>query len=220
MSHPIFNIPALELNHAALAQRMLSQLDSPEWKLAGSNNDVKVFYYPNIEGGVDGFKTITEHSVDALTMIGYLGKNICTAMQEMNHLYHSGETLKLYHDNGPDDYFAVVRTNFKMPFPLTNREFLHSLNIKRLDKDTVLIMYHSVDDKGLPPVKKGFLRCPTYLSGQRITTLSNQKIRVEHMMVYELAGKISKNVQNKYFKSGHIKAYIREWQKLIDKFKS
>jgi hypothetical protein len=80
-------------------------------------------------------------------------------------------------------------------------------------------MYHSVNDKDLPPVKNGFLRCPTYLSGQRITTLPNQKVRVEHMMVYELAGNISKKIQNKYFKKGHIQAYIREWQKLVDKFK-
>ena len=149
-----------------------------------------------------------------------MGRNLCDAMQMMNKMYHSGEVLKVIYDNAADDYFAIVRTNFTMPFIMANREFLHALKVVRINKSTVLIIYHSVADASFPEVKKGFLRCPTYLSGQRISILPNGKTQVEHMMVYAMLGNISKNVQNTLFKNGHINSYLSEWQKLVDYFKA
>ena len=207
------------LNFDELAQRMLRQLDSNEWKKVGQRQDVTVFLHKNLEDGIDGFKTVTEHNVISKKIIDFLGRNLCDAMQMMNKMYHSGEVLKVLYDNAADDYFAIARTNFAMPFPLTNREFLHALKVVRVDKTTILIIYHSVTDADLPETKKDFLRCPTYLSGQRISILPNGKTQVEHIMIYALGGKISKNVQNKLFKSGHIKAYLSEWQKLVDYFR-
>lgn len=218
MSKSILHTLSHELNHDALAKRMIQQMDSNSWKLAGEKKEVKVYRFPAIEDGFDGFKTITEHSVSSEEITDLLGRDICGAMKLMNHLYHSGEVLELFYDNGPEDYYAIVRTNFNMPFPLTNREFLHTIKVQRIDQDTVLIMYHSVNDEGLPPVKNKFLRSPTYLSGQRVSTLKNGKVRIEHMMVYALAGNISRGIQNKLFTKGHVDAYLSEWQKLVDHF--
>jgi hypothetical protein len=220
MGHPIFQLSVSDLNFSELKNRMLRQLDAAEWKLAGGNNEVKVYHHPKIENGIDGFKTVVECNTSINVMTEYLGKNICLAMQEMNHLYHSGETLKLINDDAYDNYNAIVRTNFKMPFPFTNREFLHYLKVMRIDNNTVIILYHSTNDHAIPDVKEGFLRCPTYLSGQRITSLANQKVRVEHMMVYELYGNVSPKIQNLLFKKGHVKAYTQEWQNLVNRFKS
>lgn len=217
---PVLLTPITAIDHDLLAQRMLRQLDKQNfWELAGQQQEVKVYVGKKIADGFDGFKTVTVHEVGAMPIVELLGQNLCTAMQMMNHLYHSGEVLRLFYNNAPDDYYAIVRTNFKMPFPLTNREFLHTIMAKRIDAQTVLIMYHSVHDNTLPPTKKGFLRCPTYLSGQRITALTPTCTQVEHLMVYALGGWVSKGVQNSLFKSGHVKAYLNEWQRLVNYFK-
>ena len=92
--------------------------------------------------------------------------------------------------------------------------------VKRRDERTAFIVYHSIPDNELPPVKDGFVRCPTYLSGQRITTMDDGRVRVEHMMVYGLSGSIGTWVQNKLFHKGHIKAYLGEWQKLVDHYRN
>lgn len=208
-----------DLDQELLIDKMIHQLDDLDWKQVGQNDDVTVFVSDQFDCPYDGFKTVTYHSANAAQLSNYLGRNICKAMAEMNHLYTDGGTIKVIHDLGDENYYAIVRTCFKMPFPLQNREFLHSLYVKRRDPNTIFIVYHSIFDKDLPPEKKGYLRCPTYLSGQRITTLENGQTRVEHMMVYGLAGKISANVQNKFFKKGHVGAYLKEWQKLVDIFR-
>ncbi len=215
MKHVVLN----ELDQEVLIDQMIYQLDELDWKQVGQKGDATVYWTNETDCPYDGFRTVTEHQVPAIDMVRYLGKGICTAMSEMNHMYTDGGTIKEIYDKGEEDYYAVVKTCFKMPFPMQNREFLHSLYVKRRDENTAFIIYHSIFDEDLPPVKNGYLRCPTYLSGQRITTLENGNTRVEHMMVYGLAGRISPGIQNKIFKAGHVKAYLKEWQKLVDIFR-
>ena len=45
------------------------------------------------------------------------------------------------------------------------------------------------------PEIAGFIRCPIFPSGQRITEIGQNQIRVEHLMVYGLAGSISSRFQ-------------------------
>ncbi|MEM9697043.1 MAG: START domain-containing protein, partial [Myxococcota bacterium] len=92
--------------------------------------------------------------------------------------------------------------------------FVHALFRRPLDDRSWVVGYLSVDDPELPPPLEGFVRCPIYPSGQRVTQLEHGRIRVEHLMVYDLGGAISVRTQNLFFRRGHVAAYHREWRSL------
>jgi hypothetical protein len=105
-----------------------------------------------------------------------------------------------------------------MPAGMSSREFLHLLHVATRGSERRFVVYHSVDDPELPAPRPGFVRCPVYPSGQRLTRLASGRVRVEHLMVYDLAGSISPWVQNTLFRSGHVVAYHAEWRRLVELF--
>ncbi|MFC1669950.1 START domain-containing protein [Spirochaetota bacterium] len=206
-----------DIDRQKLVKTIIDQLDSDHWKLELEKNGVTVFSSDKLNCPFIGFKTVTCHTAERKIMISFLGKNILKAMERMNHRYIDGEIVRKI-DETDVRISYIVRTAFTMPLFIKNREFMHLLHVEEVDKDTSIIAYHSVDDDFLPSPYSGFIRCPIYPSGQRITALGKGKVRVEHMMVYDLAGNISPWVQNKLFFPGHVRAYLREWQALIDIF--
>lgn len=117
-------------------------------------------------------------------------------------------------------YHAIVRTGFALPWPLQDREFLHSVATRRdtdpEGRDRALIVYASVSEAGLAPAWEGYLRCPMEASGQRVTALGNGRVRLEHCMTYTLGGWVPEWAQNHLFHRGHVGAYHQEWVAAMD----
>lgn len=189
-----------------------AELDATGWKQERNHTDVAVYTRMGASNSpVIGFKTITQHPFNGKLAFDML-KDVCYAMQNLNHMYLFGKK----HANWPtksDPNGVLVGTYFHMPVPFTNREFIHGLHHKKLDEHTWIVGYTPTDAEEVP-VEGGFRRCKTYISGQRITSLQNGLCQVEHLMVYELGGKVSLATQDKWLKSGHINAYIKEWRAL------
>lgn len=188
------------------------ELDASGWQLEVDHKDVQVYSKKHAsDADIIGFKTITEHPVSQ-DMVVHLLKDVCGAMHQINDLFVLGENLDEW-SVPVDSKGRLVRTSFQMPFPMLNREFLHGLHSTRVDENTYLIGYTPVENAVIP-IQKSYVRCPMFISGQRIQYLSTGSIKVEHLMVYRLGGKISTYVQDHLLKRSHIGAYIKEWRNL------
>lgn len=187
-------------------------IDEDGWKLEYDSVDVRIYSKFGVcNSKVIGFKTVTEHPVNA-SMAFELLKYVNRAMELVNDQFVLGEVL----EDWPTDFDAegtLVRTSFKMPFPFTNREFPHGLHCKQIDPSTFIVGYTPIERVDIP-VQNGYVRSPMNISGQRITQLENGSCRVEHLMVYELGGSVSLKFQDGVMKSGHVGAYRSEWKKL------
>jgi hypothetical protein len=187
-------------------------LNEDGWKLESDSTDVKIYSkYGVCNSKIIGFKTISEHPVSALEVFELL-KDVNKAMELVNDQFIGGEVLESWPTNF-DLQGTLVRTSFSMPWPFTNREFPHGQHTQQLNETTFIVGYTPIERDDIP-VQDGFIRCPMYISGQRITQLQNGACRVEHLMVYELGGSVSPKFQDGLMKSGHIGAYKAEWRKL------
>lgn len=202
------------LDREALIAEIARQMDDVPWRLERSRDGVTVYSSADLACPFVGFKTVTEHAASVDALVAYLGEGLQQAMAEMNHLYVGGEQIRAL-DAGPHHRASLVRTAFRMPPPLSDREFVHLLYELRRTPEEAFIAYLSVDDPGLPPPARGFLRCPIFPSGQRIRAIGGGRARVEHLMVYDLAGSIRPWMQNTLFRAGHVGAYLQEWRNLI-----
>jgi len=126
-------------------------------------------------------------------------------------------------DNGVDR--SIVRTGVEMPWPLQNREFLHGVAVQINNNNNTdsaafaMIVYVTLSEEEeatLPPAWDTYLRCTTYPSGQRITVLPDNALKMEHGMTYPLGGWIGPWIQNTIFHSGHVAAYVDEWTRMRD----
>ena len=191
------------------------ELDLNNWSLEHDKAHIKVYSKHNVsDSDIIGFKTITEHAV-ATTIIFDLLKDVCGAMNQINDMFLSGETFDEWPTES-DHAGSVVRTSFKMPFPMSNREFLHGLHSYQKNETTFIVAYTPLEESDIP-VQPHFIRCPMNVSGQRITILNSGLVRVEHLMTYRLGGAIGSYFQDKWLKKPHISAYIKEWENLRDK---
>ncbi|MCP4442664.1 MAG: hypothetical protein GY810_27475 [Aureispira sp.] len=188
------------------------ELDAAGWQLELNKTNVSVYSKAKAsDAKVIGFKTVTEHFVPIAAIFKLL-KDVCGAMHSINHMFVLGEEFRAW-PSSLDQDGKLVRTSFKMPFPMADREFLHGLHSYQADSNTYIVAYTPIEESDIK-VQKGYVRCPMYISGQRITALSNGATRVEHLMVYNLGGKVSEQVQDRWLKKSHVGAYIKEWEKL------
>lgn len=188
------------------------ELDHNDWHLAFDDTDIQVYSREKASlSPLVGFKTVTYHHISSDQVFEFL-KDVCGAMNRINHLFIHGEEFRGW-PSKIDPEGRLVRTSFKMPFPMKNREFLHGLHCQKVNDRIQIIGYTPIEAPEIK-VQKDFIRCPMYISGQRITILNNGTVRVEHLMVYALAGSISHSLQDRWFKKSHIKAYVKEWRNL------
>jgi hypothetical protein len=143
-------------------------------------------------------------------MAAFLGEGLIDAFSVLNNRFAFGDVLR--------DTPLVVRTGFTMPSGMADREFVHGLAQADYADGTTVIAYIPVEDDGLAQPKEGFLRCTIYPSGQRITALDPARCRVEHLMTYELGGRVPRWAQNTLFHGGHLRAYRDEWSALVRHF--
>ncbi|MFO8071429.1 MAG: START domain-containing protein [Polyangia bacterium] len=203
-----------DLDPAAIVDAVDSQLDGAHWKLAIGKDGVAVYTSTALPCPFTGFKTVTEHSASLDDLTAFLGDGILGAFSQMNRRYVFGEDIPA----PGSSKLRVVRTGFSMPAGMSSREFLHLLHVALRGPERRFVVYHSVDDPELPARRPGFVRCPVYPSGQRLTRLASGRIRVEHLMVYDLAGSVSPWVQNTLLRRGHAATYHAEWLSLVELF--
>lgn len=193
-------------------QQVPQELDHPEWVLEVDHTDIQVYARKGAsQSEIIGFKTVTYHAVSVRTLFEFL-KNVCHAMEQINDMYLLGETLEEWPIT-EDEQGTLVRTSFRMPFPFTNREFLHGLHAYQINNHTFIVGYTPAHEQDIP-VQPNYVRCPTYISGQRITQLDNGMTQVEHLMTYHLGGKVSDVMQDRWLKKAHVGAYVKEWRGL------
>jgi hypothetical protein len=195
-----------------LVRTIFEQLDDPGWRLDRRTPEVAVYSHRGLPAPVVGYRTVTEHDADLSALAGFLGAGLFDAFRTLNARFAFGEVLR--------DAPRVVRTGFTMPPGFAGREFVHLLHEASVGDDVRVVAYDAVDESDLPPPHEGFLRCPMHPSGQRLTRLATGRVRVEHLMVYELAGCVPAWAQNILFHRGHIGAYAAEWQALVSHFRS
>ena len=182
------------------------ELDQTDWQLATDKTDIAVYYKKGASASdLIGFKTISYHPTAAKELYDFL-KEVNTAMEAMNHLFVLGEVLDEW-STAEDPKGRVVRTSFSMPFPFANREFVHGLHSIAIDSNCYLVAYTPIDFPQ-KATQKGYVRCPMFISGQRITALPNGLTKVEHLMTYALSGGVSKNFQDRWLLKSHIGAYL------------
>lgn len=196
----------------ALVARIRSDLDRGDWRHERTRTGVSVYSHRGLDAPVVGYRTVVEVDARAAEIAAYLGPGLLDAFAEMNHLYVDGHVLL------ERDGRRVVRTRFSMPGPMAGREFVHLLHVAQVASNEYVVAYLGVEGDPLPAVSDGYVRCPVYASGQRITERADGTTRVEHLMVYELSGGVPRWAQNHLFHRGHVDAYLREWRGLVERF--
>jgi hypothetical protein len=188
------------------------ELDQADWQLEFDQSDIQVYSkHDASDSGIIGFKTITYHAVSIHSVLDLL-KDVCDAMNNINDMFVLGEVFRKW----PTDFDkegTLVRTSFKMPFPFKNREFLHGLHYQQINATSHVFGYTPIEDQSIP-LQDAYIRCEMFISGQRVSQLSDGLVKVEHLMVYRLGGKVSSYLQDKWLKKSHVKAYIKEWRNL------
>lgn len=188
---------------------MIRLLELPGWEMAAEQGGVEVFRHRGI-APVIGYRTVTHHSAGVATLSAFLGEGLLDAFAILNDRFAFGEVLR--------ERPRIVRTGFTMPRGMADREFVHALQVREFSQDLHVVAYGAVDEIGLPAPKPGWIRCPIYPSGQRIRRMADGRTQVEHLMTYELAGRIPRWAQNRLFDAGHVAAYVAEWNALIEYF--
>ncbi len=195
----------------ALAREVVRQLDTTDWQQGLMTPQVQVYFSRTLPAPVVGYRTVTEHDARPEDLFAFLGTDMLGAFSQLNRRFVFAEQLQ--------DEPRVVRTGFSMPPGFSSREFLHLLVCTQLNERTWVVAYGPPgDESAYPSARRGFIRCPMYPSGQRISTLASGRTRVEHLMVYELGGWISHRLQNSVFHAGHLRAYHDEWLGLVHRF--
>ena len=192
----------------ALTECVLERLALPGWTLASEREGVAVWFHRALPDPIVGYRTVTEHPMPAAAMTTFLGARLLGAFSRMNARYAFGDVLA----TEP----LVVRTGFSMPIGFKPREFVHRLAVTPVSDAVTVIAYGPADERGLAEPRPGYLRCPIFPSGQRITALGERACRVEHLMTYALAGSVPRWAQNTLFHRGHVQAYHQEWRALAD----
>ena len=191
-------------------ERIPQELDKEGWNLEYDKTYLRVYSLENAsDSGLVGFKTVTEHLANPSDIVAFL-KEVCSAMEQMNDLYAEGGVLREW-PSPMDPQGQLVRTAFKMPFPMKNRSFVHGIHSVQTSENCWIVGYTPTEARDVP-VLSGYHRCGMYVSGQRITKLPSGLVRVEHLMVYALGGSIPTGIQDRFFKSSHVGAYIKEWR--------
>ncbi len=198
-------------NPVVTLETIPAELDANGWNLETDRTDIQVYTRKGAcNSRILGFKTITEHPVTAVTAYNLL-RDVIKAMELVNDQYTHGENFGEWPTDDVTGH--LVRTSFAMPFPFSNREFLHGLHSKEIAEGVYIVGY--TPEPGVDiAVQKGFKRSDISISGQRITALPWGGCRVEHLMVYELGGNVSPGVQDSLLKGGHVGAYVKEWRNL------
>ena len=199
--------PAALAPDDALAQTISSRLDDGPWNLELEADSLRVYSARVDYAPVVAYRTWTEHAAPAEALVAFLGAGLFDAFALLNARYAFGEVLR--------DDPLVVRTGFTMPPGMANREFVHTLSVTPLGEGGWVVGYDAADEAGLPPARPGYVRCPMYPSGQRIRALGERRACVEHLMVYELSGRVPRWAQNRLFHRGHVQAYRDEWSALV-----
>ncbi len=189
-----------------LADSVATQLDETPWIEARTTGAVRVYSSTELPAPVRGYRTVCEPGADARSVADFLGTRMLDAFAVLNRRFAFAETLI--------ETPWTVRTGFTMPPGFRRREFVHSV-VRHEHQGVHFVIYGPVDESGLPAPREGFIRCPMYLSGQRITPLSARRCRVEHLMIYELGGLVPRWAQNTIFHAGHVDAYVDEWSRLL-----
>ena len=187
-----------------LVDAILQCLNESDWQIQARRDGVTVYTSPSPDNPYLGFRTVTVIHAAYRKVVAFLGSNLFDAMSGMNRRYIEGGVVDL-----PS---STVRTAFRMPPGMRNRDFVHSLGIHEVNPGTTVVAY-GPKPPGLFPVKN-YVRCPMFPSGQRISRLENGRVRVEHLMVYGLGGAVTPFVQNHLFRRAHIRAYLDEWTRL------
>ncbi len=208
---------ALKRGQSADVMRSVStivqELDAADWQVCKDRADVSVSARYGASGApVIGFKTRTFHSAPFDALVGLLG-DVIDAMGEINEQFVHGDVLGTWPIEA-DPSGRLVRTAFSMPWPMKGREFVHGLHVVPLDDDTSIIAYTPVEVPEIATLP-GYSRCKMYVSGQRVQRCEDGTVLVEHLMVYELGGRISRRLQDSWLmRAAHVQAYIKEWRAL------
>jgi hypothetical protein len=191
---------------APLAREIERQLDTLAWKVAYRDEQVAVAAARMPGVPVVAYRTVTEPEASVDAVVRFLGDGLLDAFAALNDRYAQGEIL----GENP----RAVRTAFRLPWPLRDREFVHTVLEHRLSPSCVVIGYGAWHAEAQLPPLEGFLRCRMFPSGQRVTDLGAGRVRVEHLMCYPLGGWVTAPVQNLLFHAGHVSAYRKEWAAL------
>lgn len=205
---------------AALLDQLRYAMDATAWREVVRRDGVQVAVGRPAYGAgeaphrVEGFHIQAEVSGTSVAHGLAYFHDACHFADSANKMTSASEIIEVLCPER-DTYEAVVRTGFRLPWPLQDREFLHYVTASRAPdgagRDTALVAYATVDDPRMPPPWPGALRCRMRPSGQRITALGGGRVRFEHCMTYDLGGWIPAGVQNLFFHRGHAQAYAEEW---------
>lgn len=225
----MITIDHVRKNRSRLLDALTHAMDHTSWTPCSTAHGITVsnahpVYAPGESPHtVEGFLIASE--LDGITVdhgLAYF-HDACHFADTANAMTSASEIVQVL-DDRLEHYEAIVRTGFKLPWPLQDREFLHYVTTWRgrdaQGRDTALIAYDTVDDPSLPPPWPGTLRCPMKPSGQRVTDLGGGRVRFEHCMTYDLVGWIGPRVQDRLFHAGHVKAYAEEWRQAMATLKA
>lgn len=189
-----------------------SHLDDTPWRPCANRHGVAVAAGRPDGSATLGFRTTTTIDASIERVAAVLGPGLLAAFAVMNRHYAGGAVCAAATAETP----AVVVTRFALPWPLAPREFLHTLELSAPASGRRFIGYGAPPAPERWPIESGHIRCPIAPSGQRLTALSPGRTRVEHLMVYRLAGRIPRWMQDALFRAGHVAAYLEEWARLSE----
>ena len=182
---------------------LLSNFDG--WIKKQSKNDITVYIKKNVFGGITSvrYTSTINQSIDAIENFAY--DAMLANMPKWSKEFMGGDSLETI-----NDHESILKTKFKTPFFLKNREYVFYLG--KIKTNTELkVFYRSVDHPKFKESSSGFIRSKLYPTIYRFTKINEQQTKIEHILSTDLGKDLPLWFQNNMMVvNGVVKANYRD----------
>ena len=185
------------MNPEKLMQGMLQALDDKKVKWSSIHNQdgvsVSTGFIPYCP--LTAFRTDVELNVGIDRLVNFLSKDLIANLDKWDSDFVEGETVKVFEDSA-DRKSWLIRTAHKAHWPLKNREYTFYLMRETQADGSIVLAFQSVLSYDIP-IAKGAARGNLYPGAYRITPLTDNRVKLERIVIKEYNGKVLREKQNK-----------------------
>ncbi len=205
-SNHIVKIHSKELSNSILDNETNQLLkDHVGWNNKPEKKGVALFTKKDVFGNITSirYESTIKQSLDVIEKLAF--DEMLEGMPQWSQEFIQGKILKTI-----DEDSQVLKTQFKTPFFMKNREYVFFFGRIRTE-DRLKVFYRSVCDEEYEAVPKGFIRSKLYPTIYQFTKIDEQHTKIEHILSTDLGKDMPLSIQNNgALIKGYLKANLRD----------
>lgn len=157
---------------------LLANLDG--WIKKKSKSGITIYSKSNVFDKITSvrYTAIIDQSLEVIENFAY--DAMLENMPKWSKEFMGGELLEQI-----NDHESILKTKFKTPFFLKNREYVFYLG-KIRSANELKVIYRSIDHPNYKEVSSGFIRSKLYPTIYKFTKINDQQTQIEHILSTDL----------------------------------